>query len=187
MRTYHSSKNIYPIADNSRLIDLIQNNQEEAYRHFEKLIKSYHKKLRNADAIGELNLFFFELINGIDLNRFNADNTDGLCRYINTSLKHKFIALYKQQQIELLSGYEINENIINIKPDFRGDIEAADLLTALTQKQRIILYYRYFYQLSCAEVADMLGISRQAVNRLENRALKFLREIMKDERQKNDR
>ena len=179
MRTYHSRENTFPTAENSLLIDLIQNNQEEAYSLYKRLIDLYSKKLRYEDAIGELNLFFFELINSIELNRFNADHTDGLSRYIKTSLRHKFISLYKQRQAEELSSCELKENIINIKFDFRAKIEAADLLALLTQKQRLILYYRYFYLLSCEEIAKLLGISRQAVNRLENRALKFLKEIMK--------
>lgn len=179
MMIYHFRKNELPTVTNSRLIYLIRNNQAEAYRLFEKLINLYSIKLGYEDAIGELNLFFFELINGIALNRFNADNTDGLCRYIKTSLKHKYIALDKQRQIEELSSYRLNENITAIKFDFRDKVELADLLTTPTQKQRTILYYRYFYLLSCAEIAEILGITRQAVNRLENRALKFLKEIMK--------
>lgn len=180
MRTYHSNESISPTAENSLLIDLIQNNQEEAYRIFKKLINFYSIKLRYEDAIGELNLFFFELINGIDLNRFNADDTNGLCRYIKTSLKHKYIDLYRQRQKEEFSSCELNENIINTKLNFESIIEATDLLTTLTQKQRIIIYYRYFYSLSCEEIGEILGISRQAVNGLKNRALKELKETIKE-------
>lgn len=178
MRTYLSNGNIFPAAENSLLIDLIQNNQEEAYKSFEKLIDFYSRKLEYEDAVGELSLFFFELINGIDLNKFNTDNTDGLSRYIKTSLKHKYIALSKQRQAEEFLLCELNENTTGITVNFETKQKLKYLLSLLTQKQRTILYYRYFYLLSCAEIAKLLGISRQAVNRLENRAIKFLREIM---------
>jgi RNA polymerase sigma-B factor len=51
-------------------------------------------------------------------------------------------------------------------------------LERLDQRQRLIIYYRFFEDASQAEVAGRLGISQMHVSRLERQALKRLRALL---------
>jgi RNA polymerase sigma-B factor len=51
-------------------------------------------------------------------------------------------------------------------------------LERLDQRQRTIIYYRFFEEASQAEVAGKLGISQMHVSRLERQALKRLRALL---------
>lgn len=51
-------------------------------------------------------------------------------------------------------------------------------LERLDQRQRAIIYYRFFEEASQAEVAGKLGISQMHVSRLERQALKRLRALL---------
>ena len=51
-------------------------------------------------------------------------------------------------------------------------------LERLDQRQRTIIYYRFFEDASQAEVANRLGISQMHVSRLERQALKRLRALL---------
>ncbi len=48
-------------------------------------------------------------------------------------------------------------------------------LALLSERQRTAVLMRHIYGYSDAEIADRLGITRQAVNRLEARGLKTLK------------
>lgn len=47
---------------------------------------------------------------------------------------------------------------------------AMELLEQLTERQRTVVYLRYFYQLNQKEIADYLGISQQRVSEILSRA-----------------
>jgi len=51
-------------------------------------------------------------------------------------------------------------------------------LERLDQRQRSIIYYRFFEEVSQAEVARRLGISQMHVSRLERQALKRLKAML---------
>lgn len=48
----------------------------------------------------------------------------------------------------------------------------------LSKRQRQTITLRYIHGYSDAEIADRLGITRQAVNRLERKGLSILREYL---------
>ena len=163
------------------MINGIKSNQAEVYAIFERLIKVYSKKLQYEDAEGDLNLFFFEILNKLDTNCFKYDDSDYLCRYIKTSLRHKYISLSKeynkkQRLMEDLEGYRLNNQEYSI--DFRQRVELKEILNGLPEKQKQVLYYRYFYLFSDDEISKIFCISRQAVCQLRKRGIRILKEQM---------
>lgn len=161
------------------MINGIKSNQAEVYSIFEKLIKVYSKKLQYEDAEGDLNLFFFEILNKLDTNRFKPDDSNYLCRYIKTSLRHKYISLSKeyckeQMLMEDFEDYKLNNQENSI--DFRKNVEFEEMLNGLSEKQKQVLYYRYFYLFSDDEISKIFCISRQAVCRLRKRGIEILKE-----------
>lgn len=149
------------------------------YDEFKRLIYKYAGKLCDDDAVQELTLFLIELLYSIDLSKFKGKNDDGLKRYIAVSLKHKYITVSKENDNykKLCDRSEIYDNSFS---DTLENLSAKEALKCLSHKQKIIIIYKYFYCLSDSEIAGITGISRQAVNRLKNRALLLLKEYYSD-------
>ena len=143
------------------------------YEEFKKSIQNYAKKLQDDDTSQELTLFLIELLYDIDLSCFTKEN-DGLKRYILVSLKNKYYALLQQK-------IKFKKQLDNLKPcendyiDITSNITLREALECLSERQRLIIVYKYIYCLSDCEIARILDISRQAVNRLKNRSFSVLK------------
>lgn len=148
----------------------------ELYGVFEKLLRFYEKKLGYDDAGQELTLFLLELLYGLDTDKFMPDDTESLKRYIAVSVRNQYILLSKRNQRYALTCNELYDNLghYSVEPD--DGITLAEGLKLLSERQRLAVAYRYIYGFSDVEIADMLSVSRQAVNRLESRGLAVLRE-----------
>lgn len=145
------------------------------YDEFKRLIYHYSGKLWDDDAVGELTLFLIELLYSAPVERFPPDETDSFKRYIAVAIKHKYIALLKdklknEHTCDILESDFFEEDILS-------NISVKEALKCLSSKQRIIIVYKYFYCLPDSQIAQILGITRQAVNRLKNRALSLLKEF----------
>lgn len=110
----------------------------------------------------------------MELSLFHDDEGDNIKRYLAVSVRNKYIALSKRKQI--------NENFLVCESDLTvNDVYDAifikEMLEVLSLKQRKIIMYKYIYGYSDAEIADALGVSRQAVNRLKNRAFDILKKL----------
>lgn len=147
---------------------------EIIFEEFKGLISFYAKKVNNEDTFGELSLFLLELLYNIDLSKFKKDKSDTLKRYIAVSIRNRYIALSKQyceREKRELSLFEKDCGCYG----FEGMLDMLDALKYLSPSQRNILIYKYVYSLSDCQIAEMLCITRQAVNRLKNRGLKALK------------
>ena len=169
---------------NSLLKSLIEKFREQdmsvfaiIYDEFKRLIYLYSGRLGDDDSVQELTVFLIELLYSVNLNSFKSDNSDGLKRYIAVSLKNKYISLSRKIQQLSTMNTELYENIAftDIKTD--ESITLFSALEDLTARQRAIIIYKYVYCYSDAEICKLLGISRQAVNRLKNRAFITLRQF----------
>ncbi len=148
----------------------------ELYGEFEKLLRYYERKLGYDDAGQELTLFLIELIYGLDTDKFKPDDTETLKRYIAVSVRNQYILLSKRNQRYILSCNELYDNLGHYCLEPEDGISISEGLKLLSERQRLAVAYRYIYGFSDAEIADMLSVSRQAVNRLETRGLAVLRE-----------
>lgn len=143
----------------------------EIYEAFKDLINFYSKRLGGEDYNQELTVFLLELLYEIELSRFKSDASDGLNRYIAVSIRNRYYAISKenQQYNSLLHNGDINDLYCCSSADAK--LLLKEMLKILSKRQRDIIIYKYIYGYSDVELGDLLNISRQAVNRLKNRAI----------------
>lgn len=159
-----------------------QNNQEnfmEILVYFNSKIKYLSYKLKYPEAETDLIIYLYEVLKSINEQRFNTDKD--LLNYINKCLKNKSISLFNRMskekeflnftsEIEILDILNCEEN-----NDEHSDIMFNDLISSLSPRQKKIIFYKFYLQLSDIEIANLLKISRQAVNKAQRSALKILR------------
>lgn len=149
------------------------------FSYFNSKIKYLAYKLRYPEAETDLIIYLYELLKLLNTNRFKNDQE--IIAYINRCLKNKSIFLYKKvfKDKELLSFTSETEildviNISDINDDY-ADVRFKDLISSLKPKQKQITFYKYYMQFSDIEIAKMLKISRQAVNKTQRLALRNLK------------
>lgn len=147
------------------------------YDLFKRLIYLYSGRLADDDAVQELTLFLIELIYSIDLERFKYDNSDTLKRYVAVSIKNRYLYIASQNsRAETLYRRVLQDD--ELYPENSNcSITFSDALQSLLPRQRIIIIYKYIYCYTDSEIGEMLGITRQAVNRLKKRGLQSLRDF----------
>lgn len=148
------------------------------YEAFARLIHHYEMKLGYDDAGQELTVFLLELIYSLDTDKFFPDDTDLLNRYIAASIRNKYIALSKRKHRHMLESCELYDCAYCVD-EVEGSVTLKEGMKQLNQRQRESLILKYIYGYSDTEIADRLGITRQAVNRLEKRGLSILREYLR--------
>lgn len=134
------------------------------------------------DAIHDI---FFKL--STDKNRLN--NVSNVKFYLLRSLKNRLIDIYKRQkgQIpleEIDAAVEVPFNIhVNVedliiereeKIQIKAEIE--QMLNALTDRQREIIYLRYVQEYDYLQIAELLQISVHGCRKLVSKAILSLRE-----------
>lgn len=88
--------------------------------------------------------------------------------YINKNIKRDFIEnKYLSSMVEFKDNYFVE--------DIESNIEIEDMLKCLTEKEKRVIKYKFLNDKSEVEIAEILGISRQVVNRMKNNALKKLK------------
>ncbi len=119
-------------------------------------------------------MFLLELMYKIDITRFKNTAGDGLHRYIAVSLRNRYIALSQRE-----SNFKKSRKAVSTAQTFSEDshIKALleDAMKMLTVKQRQVMELKYIQDYSDFEIARILGISRQAVNRIKTRGVERLR------------
>lgn len=147
---------------------------------FEPLIKKYAKQLSYYCAETDLVIALLELIASIDLNKFEDGHDGEVVNYIYITLRNKKIDFHRKSKLHAIEE-------IHIEPEIFTYIQTADslninspwdwtsLLNDLSEKQRFVIIQKYIIGFSDVEIAERMNISRQAVNRLINRALENLR------------
>lgn len=168
---------------NSEIIKIIKEIQSndmsrfgELYDVFSVLIRHFDYKSDFEDASSELSLFLLELIYSLDTDKFISDGSEALKRYIAVSLRNRYIALSKRKAARRCEISGLEENISSAIIDQDERLALREGLRLLSGQQRKAVVLRHIYGFSDAEIADRLGITRQAVNRLGSRGLKTLRQ-----------
>lgn len=156
---------------------------------FDKLLKKYARLLNYEDAYEELRLFFLELIFHIKEKGICTDNDGYIVSYISKSVKNQYIALSKKQKLGAVSTFSdlseeqfiYVEQLIATKD--RTDIsEYFPHKVPLTAREILILRQIFEDEFSVDEVAQKLGVSRQAINQAKRRALTKIRNGFKDKK-----
>lgn len=147
--------------------------------HFTPLIRRLAHRLpyEYQDAEQDMRLSFLEIVNRMKLEQMRCLEDKYLLGYIKNAMTNRYINLLyastKQKEPKSLIDYrdvEVEEGV-----GFNDQIELLSLLRTLPKIQKDVLYFRYFYGYSDIEIAQKLHITRQAVNKIKNRALKELK------------
>ena len=146
-------------------------------KEFEGLIYHYKAKSGIEDICEELTAFLLELFQKINLNLFPDPEGDGINRYIAVSIGHKFVAISKEHK-KIQIFVTVTERDMGYTPDLCQEEILRETLSVLTPRQRDVILYKYIYRYSDTEIAEILDISRQALNQIKNRSVKILREAV---------
>ena len=144
------------------------------------MLRKYGRLAGYDEAETDLVIFLLESLNRMDVKNIDSYNEGQLFSYFKTILYRKAIDLYRhhlnQKQNEILDcEIEVKE----VDQPF-SDIFFYDLVCNLNFKQQQVIIGKIMFGLSDVQLAKSLHISRQAVNRLYNRALKKLKEEVDD-------
>lgn len=163
-------------------IIIFQDNEENfmnIFSYFNSKIKYLAYKLKYPEAETDLIIYLYELLKLLNPNKFEKEQD--IVAYINRCLKNRSIFLhYKGSKDKELMSFTSETEIldvvnINDRSDEYSDIRFDDLISSLKPKQRQITFYKFYLQFSDVEIAEMLNISRQAVNKTQRLALRNLK------------
>ncbi|MDF2883394.1 MAG: polymerase sigma factor, sigma-70 family [Clostridiaceae bacterium] len=155
--------------DKERLLEII-------YK-FKPLIRKYSRKLCYDGSDSDLVICLLETIYNIPTDKVEMQKDECIAGYINISIKHKYIYLSKKYTSMLSRETELNTNIMdkNCEDIWEDYICLNNLVDKLPKLQQQIIKKIYFNGVLEKDLAKQLNISRQAVNRTKNRALKNLK------------
>lgn len=143
---------------------------------FDPLINKYSRMLRYEDAKSELIEYLIKVI-----KRMPIMTQDKEIKYISISMKNLYIKLSKNHE-----SYE-NSIILNDQMEYfetatkknEISIDIYNALQTLEDKERKIIYYRYFLGYSDSEISKKMLISRQAVHKARKKTLATLKHILR--------
>ena len=154
----------------------------EIIEKFNPILRKYSKKLNYDGSDTDLIISLIETVAYLSRvsNNKIADNDGCIVGYITKSLKSEYIKLSRawcnicRHEYELDNAVEIPDNDkFHEKEDY---IYLNEIIDRLSFAQRMVIEERFLKDKSCSIIAAEMGISRQAVNNLKNRALKKLKE-----------
>lgn len=171
---------------NKAIISLIlkfRNNDGAAfmqiYNVFKKLIIHYGNRMYCEDGISELTLFLVELLHRLDLSQFKADTSFGVQKYIAVALRNRFIDISKKGRGEIFKTQLLEDTAVFLDQYREEKILLSQALSALSDKKKQVLYYKFFEGYADTEIAEIMGISRQAVNKIKRRAFNEIKNFYK--------
>lgn len=167
------------------LIEKSKNKDKQAILNFiikfNPLIKKYSNKLNYDGAESDLIIKSIELINKIPIySNKNMREDKYIISYVNTAIKNKYIELNKINKEILKREIEINLDIVGtvFEDHIENKLLIQQALTKLTYLQKKVIIKKFITYKTDTEIAQELNISRQAVNRIKNRALNNLRKYL---------
>lgn len=148
---------------------------------FKRYIKKYAYKLNYEDAEQDLVVFLIDLLYRIKVTEVPADD-GAFVNYFTKAIYHEYIRLihktYKYHAHEVLADAARLYDIPHQYDPFRR-IEILESLEQLSPHQLEIITAHYLEGYSVQEIAVMLKVSRQAVNKAKNSALNKMRAFEK--------
>ncbi|WP_196593401.1 hypothetical protein [Pectinatus sottacetonis] len=146
---------------------------------FSVQLKSYKYQLNGEDTSQDLKLLIIEIVNKIDLEKFNKKTDKVFMSYISKSLLHEKFKLYKKNKEKkeheeyFSEGYEIPYD----KNDY-SNILLKHSLDYLSNEEMSVIYYIYFigYTVKMVSIKNHLSIYR--IYAIRKRALKKIKEQM---------
>lgn len=147
---------------------------------FQPLLRHYAGLLSLEDGFEELRLSLIEILLKLPAADFPSENPDwAVLSYVKRSIYHRYIALSKESQLHRNRTAPYQEALQSAQqtPD---QLFVRRLVNRLPERQQQVILLEFYLGFRESEIAQMLGISRQAVNQLKKRALHSLRRWMQD-------
>lgn len=168
-----------------QMLKAAQNNDEDSInaivKKFEPLIKKYSYHLNYYCAESDLIIELLILIKKINLDKFDDDSEGKIINYIKSSLGKKKIDLYRKHVVSKVEEIHIDEDINLIADNFDPfKVSWQDIINILPQKQRMILTLKYVFGYSQSDIARMMNVSRQAVNKAIKKAYRKVKDHLDD-------
>ncbi len=145
---------------------------------FEPLIKSYSFKLGYEDAYPDMVLFFIQMINEMDLNKFKVKEDKVFIHYFKIAIKNKYLKKKSELYQEYIKIADYIDDTDLAQKVFIEDEYSKllfdDLENILNKIHYEIIYLIYYQKYSVEEIAQMKNVSRQYINKKKNEALNIL-------------
>lgn len=149
---------------------------------FEPIINKLTLKLGYDCARTDLIIFFIKFIHNFKLDKLKLKNDGAVVSYIKTSMYREYYRLNLNEnknidEIELVDNKFIHSN------DY-SNIEIKLLLNEfyikkiITKKQLKVLQMKYIFNFKDKDIGDLLGISRQAINKSYRQAIKSIKNYL---------
>ena len=160
------------------ILNISEGNDESSklllLKKFDKTIKHYAKKLNYYCAETDLIIFMLTLINNLDLKRFVSFDENTACKYINSSIKYEYIRLSKKNSYINSHEMLIDTDSIDYTDNYENDFskENSEFVKYMAEnltgnKRKVFVYLLSGY--SITEISKLIGISRQAVNKIKKK------------------
>ncbi|MHC1723439.1 MAG: RNA polymerase sigma factor [Aminipila sp.] len=150
-------------------------------KKFQLLIRKYARQLNYDCAETDLIIYLLEFIKKMDIEKICKLSEGEIVNYIIRLLRNKKIDIYRKNCLAIEEIHTEEERYIENELEIEDQMDLNQLINTLPDKHRTVIVSKYIYGYSDAEIGTSLGISRQAVNKLKNKALKNLRIQIKEE------
>ncbi|MFZ2540070.1 MAG: sigma-70 family RNA polymerase sigma factor [Oscillospiraceae bacterium] len=145
---------------------------------FNPLIKKFAYLLKEDDSVQYFTLSFIETVHKINLSGFGQYNAEyAILYYIKKSIQNAYYIAAKKKSIVSNNTSEFKDDldIPFFNQDTNSHIELRAAMEVLTLLQKRVIIYKYYFGYTDVEIARDLSISRQAVNKIINRAITKLK------------
>lgn len=152
--------------------------RENIYTHFKPIVDNISKKSSFEFLNSDLIIEFLELINRINLKKYNNDIA--IERFIICCLKNKKIDILRKSMRDP-KKYSLNLEILNDNCRYiESYLDLEDLFSKLTKKQKEVMYLEFLYGYTQTEISRITNLSIQAVSQRRERALVTIRQMLED-------
>ena len=152
------------------------NAKEDLYTYFKPIIDNISKKSSFEFLNSDLIIKFLEIINKINLERYNDDIA--IKSFIIRSLVNERTDIFKKVNREP-KKCPINLEMLNNSCYYlQSYLDLEDLFSKLTKKQEELMYLEFLHGYKQAEIAIKLGSSAPAIGQCRERALTNIRKIL---------
>lgn len=152
--------------------------RENIYTHFKPIVDNISKKSSFEFLNSDLIIEFLELINRINLKKYNNDIA--IERFIICCLKNRKIDILRKSMRDP-KKYSLNLEILNDNCRYiESYLDLEDLFSKLTKKQKEVMYLEFLYGYTQTEISRITNLSIQAVSQRRERALVTIRQMLED-------
>ncbi len=163
----NEEKNLYNLVYNSQQKD--RKSLEILCHQFEPLIKKYSYYLNYEDAYQDLIEAFLVMVQKIPLEKKRFEKKEYILSYIKISIKNTFIYLNKKNQKYIKYTFSLDDNIRDNMIDFasndKTNVFLVDIQNILGANEFELFCLKFIKGYSDSEIGNMLGITRQGVNK----------------------